>query len=82
MAAKKPAKRPAKKAAPKRKASKTEGTIRTTTGGIIDIWALNDNPLAGRGRDDDLMSFLFLRRGVGRPRAGRPERQTRGREQG
>lgn len=39
----------------KRRASENSGTIRTTTGGIIDFWALNDNPLAGRGREYDLV---------------------------
>ncbi len=33
------------------RSSKTEGTIRTTTGGIVDFWQLNDNELAGRGRE-------------------------------
>jgi len=37
----------------KRRASKTEGTIRTTTGGVVDFWALNDNELACRGREYD-----------------------------
>ena len=31
--------------------NKTEGTIRTLGGGQIDFWALNDNELAGRGRE-------------------------------
>ena len=31
-------------------ASKTEGVIRCTTGGVNDFWVVNDNPLAGRGR--------------------------------
>jgi hypothetical protein len=35
--------------------NKSEGTIRTTTGGIIDFWRLDDNPLAGRGREYDLI---------------------------
>lgn len=39
----------------KRRASKNEGTIRTTTGGLIDFWPLNDNELAGRGREYDLV---------------------------
>ncbi len=34
----------------KRSASKTDGCITTTTGGKLDFWSLNDNPLAGRGR--------------------------------
>ena len=37
----------------KRRASKTEGTIRTITGGIVDFWTLIDNELAGRGREYD-----------------------------
>jgi hypothetical protein len=36
-------------------ASKTEGVIRTTTGGVVDFWSLNDNELAGRGREYDLI---------------------------
>ena len=39
----------------KARASKTEGTIRTVTGGLIDFWPLNDNELAGRGREYDLI---------------------------
>jgi hypothetical protein len=39
----------------KRSASKTNGTIRTKTGGKIDFWTLNDNVLAGRGREYDLV---------------------------
>lgn len=39
----------------KARASKTEGVIRTTTGGVIDFWSLNDNELAGRGREYDLI---------------------------
>lgn len=39
----------------KKRASKNEGTIRTTTGGILDFWQLNDNELAGRGREYDLV---------------------------
>jgi len=39
----------------KRRASKNEGTIRTTTGGIVDFWQLDDNELAGRGREYDLV---------------------------
>ena len=34
-----------------RRSSKTEGTIRLDTGGLIDFWATNDNYLAGRGRE-------------------------------
>ena len=37
------------------KANKNEGTIRTTTGGQLDFWTLNDNELAGRGREYDLI---------------------------
>jgi len=37
----------------KRRASKNEGTIRTTTGGIVDFWTVIDNELAGRGREYD-----------------------------
>jgi hypothetical protein len=36
------------------RSSRTEGLIRTTTGGSIDFWPLNDNDLAGRGREYDL----------------------------
>jgi hypothetical protein len=36
-------------------ASRNEGIIRTTTGGLIDFWPLNDNDLAGRGREYDLI---------------------------
>jgi hypothetical protein len=39
----------------KKRASKNEGTIRTSTGGLIDFWQLNDNELAGRGREYDLV---------------------------
>jgi hypothetical protein len=39
----------------KRRASKNEGTIRTKTGGIVDFWQLDDNELAGRGREYDLV---------------------------
>lgn len=38
----------------KTRASKNDGTIRTATGGIVDFWQLDDNPLAGRGREYDL----------------------------
>src|ERR1700733_4759656 len=38
-----------------RRASKTDGTIRLLTGGLIDFWALTDNELAGRGREYDLV---------------------------
>lgn len=39
----------------KQKANKNEGTIRLKTGGLIDFWSLNDNELAGRGREYDLV---------------------------
>jgi hypothetical protein len=39
----------------KQRASKTEGTIRTVTSGVIDFWYLDDNELAGRGREYDLV---------------------------
>jgi len=39
----------------KRRASKTEGTIRTLTGGVVDFWSLTDNELAGRGREYDIV---------------------------
>lgn len=35
------------------RASQTEGIIRTRTGGHVDFWPLNDNVLAGRGREYD-----------------------------
>jgi hypothetical protein len=36
--------------------SQTKGVIRTITSGVIDFWTLNDNELAGRGREyDELM---------------------------
>lgn len=37
----------------KRRSSKVDGEIRTTTGGLVDFWHVNDNPLAGRGREYD-----------------------------
>ncbi|KWN80858.1 hypothetical protein WM24_23785 [Burkholderia ubonensis] len=39
----------------KRRSSKNDGEIRTTTGGIVDFWHTNDNPLAGRGREYDIV---------------------------
>ena len=39
------------------KANKTDGRIRTITGGGIDFWGLTDNELAGRGRGYDLVLF-------------------------
>jgi hypothetical protein len=37
-------------------ANKNEGTIRCKGGGQIDFWALNDNELAGRGREYDAIA--------------------------
>lgn len=37
----------------RRRSSRNEGTIRTSTGGVVDFWPLNDNDLAGRGREYD-----------------------------
>ena len=39
----------------KSRSSKTEGALRTITGGAIDFWSVNDNELAGRGREYDLV---------------------------
>ena len=39
----------------KKEANKMAGVIKTTTGGQIDFWYLNDNELAGRGREYDLI---------------------------
>lgn len=39
----------------KTEASKTAGMIKTNMGGQIDFWSLNDNELAGRGREYDLV---------------------------
>jgi len=36
-------------------ANKNDGTIRLKGGGVIDFWTLNDNELAGRGREYDLV---------------------------
>lgn len=36
-------------------ANRSDGTIRTLSGGKIDFWQLTDNPLAGRGREYDLI---------------------------
>ena len=36
-------------------ANRNDGTIKIMGGGKIDFWALNDNPLAGRGREYDLV---------------------------
>ena len=35
--------------------NKTDGVIKTTTGGKVDFWRLSDNELAGRGREYDLV---------------------------
>lgn len=35
--------------------NKTDGVIKTTTGGKVDFWRLTDNELAGRGREYDLV---------------------------
>lgn len=37
------------------KSSRQAGAMRLINGGLIDFWALNDNPLAGRGREYDLV---------------------------
>lgn len=37
----------------KKRFNKTDGAMRLTTGGLIDFWTLNDNELAGRGREYD-----------------------------
>jgi hypothetical protein len=39
----------------KASANRNDGTIRTVTGGLIDFWSLDDNELAGRGREYDLV---------------------------
>jgi hypothetical protein len=39
----------------KKTSSRSEGRIRTRTGGGIDFWYLNDNELAGRGREYDVV---------------------------
>jgi hypothetical protein len=39
----------------KSRASKNEGTIRSITGGLVDFWVLNDNELAARGREYDIV---------------------------
>jgi len=38
-----------------RRSSKGAGEIRTQNGGVIDFWHLNDNLLAGRGREYDVV---------------------------
>lgn len=35
------------------RAPRNEGLITTTTGGVVDFWPVNDNELAGRGREYD-----------------------------
>lgn len=37
------------------RATKQEGAMRLSTGGKIDFWAINDNDLAGRGREYDVV---------------------------
>jgi hypothetical protein len=37
------------------RSSRTDGLITTTTGGVVDFWSLNDNELAGRGREYDVV---------------------------
>jgi hypothetical protein len=39
----------------KKEANKTTGVIKTNKHGQIDFWSLNDNELAGRGREYDLI---------------------------
>lgn len=39
----------------KKRSSRAEGVIRTINGGGIDFWPLNDNALAGRGREYDVV---------------------------
>lgn len=39
----------------KKTANKNDGTIKTVTGGKVDFWTLNDNDLAGRGREYHLV---------------------------
>jgi hypothetical protein len=39
----------------KRRANKTEGTIRSITDGLVDFWTVTDNELAGRGREYDMV---------------------------
>lgn len=39
----------------KKSSNKTNGEYRTITGGKLDFWTLNDNELAGRGREYDLV---------------------------
>lgn len=35
--------------------NKNEKQIKTTTGGVVDFWHINDNELAGRGREYDII---------------------------
>lgn len=37
----------------RRGCSRSEGRFQTRTGGVVDLWPLNDNLLAGRGREYD-----------------------------
>lgn len=37
----------------RKRASRNEGSIRTKSGGVVDFWYLDDNELAGRGREYD-----------------------------
>lgn len=37
------------------RSNRTDGLITTTTGGVIDFWSTNNNLLAGRGREYDLV---------------------------
>lgn len=37
------------------RSSQTDGLIRTATGGHVDFWTLNDNELAGRGHEYDVI---------------------------
>lgn len=39
----------------KRSFDRSKGKVRTTTKGKVDLWTLNDNELAGRGREYDLV---------------------------
>lgn len=39
----------------KARSNRTDGMITTSTGGVIDFWTLNDNELAGRGREYDIV---------------------------
>ncbi|MET3232275.1 UNVERIFIED_ORG: hypothetical protein ABIC54_004480 [Burkholderia sp. 1263] len=39
----------------KKSFDRSKGKVRTTTSGKVDLWTLNDNELAGRGREYDLV---------------------------